>query len=638
MISTTTAKVTYTLSSATQTLAINFKFLLNNQIVVIKNGIVDSTLVQTLDYTITGQGNDGGGSITLTGTVTIIGDVITIQRVVPYTQLTDYVPNDRFPAEVHEKDLDKIVMMIQQVLAGFKNVLRVPSTEQEMPEMTRIMRASKILAFDEDGNLDLSNSVDSIIAQAGGAGISPIVALLRANNLDDLANVVIARANLGLGSAALANVEDFEPAGGGGADYNPLNYGAIGDGIADDRQALQDCADACPSGGVFYAPAGTYRFTSGWGFSGKTNITIKGDGMNATFFKNDSGAIGGNSLVINWGCSNFEVRDISFTGTSTARGEGIHIRCAAPGSKFHYLAFSGSSGFALQITGNTDGYVSNVEVSNCFFGATEGDGVHFGTAADCLCANNMAVGTGDDSFAAVADYEGYPPARINFYNNKAYNAGFAGVSGCGLRICEGIDIVVDGFEVLNAVEAGVRVTRHNSITAYNYNIEIKNVRVRGTGTNMGQGGGIIMEWTKNSTVEGCKIDLLASGSGIYICDFDDLVLKDNIVVNSILRGIATNEGLTANVASVWNRLFILNNIFNSIAYEAIYLLPPSGISISNSIISGNSTMRAANLGGASYIYTDRLSGTCKITNNTEIGGKAITNGGSGISPYLANNN
>src|SRR4051812_40352213 len=37
------------------------------------------------------------------------------------------------------------------------------------------------------------------------------------------------------------------------------DYGAVGDGVADDRAAIQRAIDATPIGGTLYFPAGTYR-------------------------------------------------------------------------------------------------------------------------------------------------------------------------------------------------------------------------------------------------------------------------------------------------------------------------------------------------------------------------------------------
>lgn len=67
-----------------------------------------------IDYTISGAGNPSGGSLHFV-VERPLGYSILIARNVPATQLTNYQPNDDFPAESHERALDKLTMLIQQV-------------------------------------------------------------------------------------------------------------------------------------------------------------------------------------------------------------------------------------------------------------------------------------------------------------------------------------------------------------------------------------------------------------------------------------------------------------------------------------------------------------------------------------------
>lgn len=55
-----------------------------------------------------------------------------------------------------------------------------------------------------------------------------------------------------------------------------LDFGAVGDGVADDTAELQAAIDATPSGGVLYVPAGTYKLTAALAIADA--ITIVGDG------------------------------------------------------------------------------------------------------------------------------------------------------------------------------------------------------------------------------------------------------------------------------------------------------------------------------------------------------------------------
>lgn len=63
------------------------------------------------------------------------------------------------------------------------------------------------------------------------------------------------------------------------APVNVKDYGAVGDGVADDKAAIEAAAAAVPaSGGVLRIPSGTYYSPTGFLFS-RDNLTIVGDGM-----------------------------------------------------------------------------------------------------------------------------------------------------------------------------------------------------------------------------------------------------------------------------------------------------------------------------------------------------------------------
>lgn len=76
----------------------------------------DVLLTLNTDYTVTGAGQQSGQVILMQPLA--VGYTLTIERVVPLTQLADYVQGDAFPAETHEKALDKLTMIAQQLERG----------------------------------------------------------------------------------------------------------------------------------------------------------------------------------------------------------------------------------------------------------------------------------------------------------------------------------------------------------------------------------------------------------------------------------------------------------------------------------------------------------------------------------------
>src|SRR5690606_21407235 len=73
-------------------------------------GGVDTTLTLNVDYTLTGAGSDAGGSLTLASALRT-GEKLTIILDPARLQLTDWVSNDAFPAEVNETALDRLTQM-----------------------------------------------------------------------------------------------------------------------------------------------------------------------------------------------------------------------------------------------------------------------------------------------------------------------------------------------------------------------------------------------------------------------------------------------------------------------------------------------------------------------------------------------
>jgi hypothetical protein len=93
-----------------------FYFLEADDLLVIRRTApnIETTLALTTDYSVTGAGLAAGGSITLVNAPNS-SQIITIIRDPDFAQNTDYQANDPFPAETHERALDKLTMMAQRL-------------------------------------------------------------------------------------------------------------------------------------------------------------------------------------------------------------------------------------------------------------------------------------------------------------------------------------------------------------------------------------------------------------------------------------------------------------------------------------------------------------------------------------------
>lgn len=144
----------------------NLYFLEADDLVVFVGGIL-----QTSGYTVTGAGNEAGGTVTFTSPPANGVEIIII-RDPDLKQLTDYAANDAFPAESHERALDKLTMIAQRLAEKLVRSLVLSDADGTSPTLTiPVNRANKALIFDAMGNVTVStdNYVDQANAAAGFA-------------------------------------------------------------------------------------------------------------------------------------------------------------------------------------------------------------------------------------------------------------------------------------------------------------------------------------------------------------------------------------------------------------------------------------------------------------------------------------
>jgi hypothetical protein len=212
-LATTVNKVQYTANGSTTVFSFPYKFNTNGDLVVIETNVstgVDTTKTLTTDYTVSGAGNSGGGSVTFL-VAPVNSRRITIERLVALTQETDYQPDDDFPAEVHEAALDKLTMIAQQLNAASARTLKAPVADSitlgTLPVDT--LRANKALVFDATGQVGVSadNYVDqttAAAASASAAASSASAASTSATNAASSASAASGSASAASGSATSA--------------------------------------------------------------------------------------------------------------------------------------------------------------------------------------------------------------------------------------------------------------------------------------------------------------------------------------------------------------------------------------------------------------------------------------------------
>jgi hypothetical protein len=206
----------YVATAAQQTFTVPFEFLAITDLKVYRNGNLltyNAVPANANQYSVTGTGVSGGGTISLGSPYATLADDILILRDMPVDRLTDFAATGAFPISSLNEELDGIIAKIQQIEVYLeRRALRLAVTD--LPESmsalpVKATRASKLLGFDADGNPDTSNSVSSITAlsaqYADEAEASADAAALSEGNASASASAAASSASAASGSASAAS-------------------------------------------------------------------------------------------------------------------------------------------------------------------------------------------------------------------------------------------------------------------------------------------------------------------------------------------------------------------------------------------------------------------------------------------------
>lgn len=187
---------------------VGFRFLQNDHLRVVRTDLdgVDTVLALTTDYSVSGAGNETG-SVTLTVALAV-GWKLTILRSVPATQEADYVQNDAFPAQSHERALDKLTMIVQQQQETLGRTLRAPESDSApslfIPSVEE--RAGRYLSFSDLGvPVATTFDVDAIIDASEAAISSAAAAAVSESNAAASASSALSSANIAAEQATLVS-------------------------------------------------------------------------------------------------------------------------------------------------------------------------------------------------------------------------------------------------------------------------------------------------------------------------------------------------------------------------------------------------------------------------------------------------
>lgn len=132
------ARHDYVADGSTSSFAYLFKISSKNDLEVLKDGV---TLTVDIHYVVTEVGNVDGGAVLFT-TTPASDALITILRNQTFEQSSVYTPNEQFPARRIENDIDKLVMIAQQLrealARSFKVAKQSTVVDPEVPDFANL--------------------------------------------------------------------------------------------------------------------------------------------------------------------------------------------------------------------------------------------------------------------------------------------------------------------------------------------------------------------------------------------------------------------------------------------------------------------------------------------------------------------
>jgi hypothetical protein len=405
-----TRRVQFTGNTGLGPFAFTFNIYVASDIAVYRNAVL---LTLTTDYTVTIAGN-GTGSVTLTGsgsgTTLTLNDSLTIVGARLLARTTDFVTAGDLLAVALNEQLDSNVIMSQQLDEKIDRSIKFDQfdtyTTATLPAAAD--RASKILAFDVNGDIDLALASDFfgngilganyVTNTATGTGSQVAFGLTVSpgskNNIQvyidgvyqNKASFSISAATITFSEAPPLNsaIEfiigqavteisgdsdsiDYTQ-GGTGSQQRTLtsklqetvsvkDFGAVGDGVADDTAAIQAAIDAVSGGNVFF-PFGTYFITGTVNVDSNCILDFDQSQINTNYNGILFSLIGADGARK----ENVVFRNGRFTATTIGTGGQQAIQAMWANNVFvQNCEFTDFGGVAVKFNGGN----SNVEVSHC---------------------------------------------------------------------------------------------------------------------------------------------------------------------------------------------------------------------------------------------------------------------------------
>jgi hypothetical protein len=495
-----TSRISYAGNNSTSTsYAVPFVFLENAHLKAIaKTSAGVETVVTLTNHT--GAGDVNGGTVR-TSVAIPATSTLTIYRDVPITQTTTYAEGGDFPAASHERALDKLTQISQQNARQIGSSIRFSEATQLNPVNPPVSATPHVLTTVNGAaptwetvpsvstSLNIPSLTDTSTVGPSDELIVQQSGLPRRATASELLNGTATVTSTGSTTGrTLAN--RFADT------VNVKDFGAVGNGVADDTAAIQA---AIGSNKVVYFPRGTYIVTSGISLTNSNNFALVGESKHASIIKLSASATFSADILAFYSCSQFSISGLQFKWNNNTSSQSFALLRIQSSNNFtvsdciieHNSApigfyieschafwidrnvikrFSQSSAtnYNINVSSNistaTNGVISNNYIENSGIGL-------FGkniTITDNYCLNNK-YGANIVTFAQGAGFSGSFFGKYVVTGNHCI--GSTGTDADGF-LCSGMEIagaysVVSNNVVCDNDGEGIRLFAYQSICSNN---------------------------------------------------------------------------------------------------------------------------------------------------------------------------
>ncbi|PZR89734.1 MAG: hypothetical protein DI537_20235 [Stutzerimonas stutzeri] len=357
--------------------------------------------------------------------------------------------------------------------------------------------------------------------------------------------------------------------------FTPFEFGAVGDGITDDREAIQAAFDALKeAGGGTLDLTGDFQIVDGIAMHDAVDIRVISNAGKITYPQTSFSymhcfRVTGDSQYVVFENLEFETPDtlvredtgfaIQISGASYVSIKGCHFKNIAS---------------ACVWIDNTDNIIAE---ENSIEGA-KADGIHLADNCwEAVISNNIINGTEDDAIAVVQDAGAGTPHSISIAGNEITNV----VYGHGIVLISCDNVTVSGNTITNTAAAGIGNYAWTGTAARANGLLITGNRVFSTGGNAANDNNccnILLQACENSLVVGNSLSDPHTSNGfgadsvanIRLTGCVNTAIMSNYLRNSEKFGISVPIGLGAGMV---HKVWIVSNVFENIALCPAHMKP-----------------------------------------------------------------